>query len=154
MKAESITDISLLEGQVRKASLPVVKGAPGPDAPRCKRLLLGQGELAHFYDGDEGARYVAVLELRASAVRGNHYHLSKQEWVYIIEGAMLLFVEDRQTRERHRLKLEAGDVAVINPGVVHAYQTLEPGRAVECSPTRFDATDVYPYPLVQQAAGG
>ncbi len=143
-------DESFLGGAVRKWALPVIQGAPGPNAPRCKRLMLGQGELAHFYDGEEGIRYVAVLELRAGAVRGNHYHQFKDEWVYLSQGAMLLVCEDRQTRERHSLKLQTGDVAVIRKGIAHAYPTLEPGHAVECSPTRFDAADLYPYPLIKR----
>ncbi len=141
---------SFLGGQVRKWALPIIQGAPGPDAPRCKRLMLAQGELAHFYDSEEGIRYVAVLELRAGAVRGNHYHQFKEEWVYVSEGAMLLVFEDRQTGQRQSLNLQTGDVAVIGAGVAHAYQTLQPGRAVECSPVRFNAADVYAYPLIER----
>jgi len=83
--------VSLLgDGGVRKWSLPIITGAPATGAPLQKRLALPQGELAQIWDGHSGVRYLAVMELRTGALRGNHYHLRKHEWVYLISGELTL----------------------------------------------------------------
>jgi mannose-6-phosphate isomerase-like protein (cupin superfamily) len=138
---------SYLNGRVLKWSLPVIEGNPPADAPRLKRLALAQGELAHFSDGEK-IDYIAFVELRLGGTRGNHYHQKKEEAVYVIRGEMVLFVQDIQTRERTSLTLQAGDLAVVPIRIAHAYQTTQPGDAVEFSKARFDAADVHRYPLV------
>src|SRR5207244_7219783 len=75
---ESMTESTFLSGKVLRRSLPVVQPASGSGAPSLKRLLLPQGELAQFYDGEEPIRYLAYIELRPGVVRGNHYHKVKE----------------------------------------------------------------------------
>jgi hypothetical protein len=60
-------DSSFLNGKVLKRSLPELHLPLGPDAPVLKRLMLPQGELAQFYDAEEGIRYLAFIELRPGA---------------------------------------------------------------------------------------
>lgn len=136
---------SFLSGKVSKVSLPFVTLPPPPDAPHLKRLDLARGELAQFHDGDEGARYIAYIELRAGAVRGNHYHKVKKEWTYVINGKLQLLLEDVATHEQASLAMQGGDLAFIPPGIAHALRTLEPGGAVEFSQARFNAADIYPF---------
>ncbi len=113
-----------------------------------KRLKLAQGDLAHIYDGEQGARYVAVVELRPGAVRGNHFHHKKEETVYVMRGELLLLVKDPgSSLPPEKLTLRTGDLAIIPAGIAHAYRTIEAGEAVELSPARFDPADVEPYPL-------
>ena len=138
---------SFLSGKVSKLSLPFVSLPPPADAPHLKRLDLARGELAQFHDGDEGARYIAYIELRAGAVRGNHYHKIKKEWTYVISGKLQLLLEDVATRERASLTMQGGDLAFIPPCVAHALRTLEPGGAVEFSQANFNAADIYPFEL-------
>jgi hypothetical protein len=137
-----------LDGRVRKLSLPVIEGRPGPDAPLLKRLALPQGELAQFWDGQQGIHYLAMMELKAGVVRGNHYHRRKREWVYVICGEVDLFVAEPGGGRRVCLKLGPGDLGLIEPEVVHAYKVLSPGYAVEFSPQPFDPADNCPEPLV------
>jgi mannose-6-phosphate isomerase-like protein (cupin superfamily) len=137
-------DQTFLHGRVRKRSLPIIQGRPGADAPLLKRLLLDQGELAQFWDGEEPIHYLAFIELRAGAVRGNHYHNRKRELVYVISGEVLLTVQDPQSGARDSVTLRTGDTGMIETGIAHAYRTIEPGQAVEFSSARFDATDVVP----------
>jgi len=139
----------LLGGKVTKLSLPVVEGAPGPGAPRLKRLMLAQGELAHVHDGPAGIQYIAWIELRPGGLRGNHYHKAKEEFLYITEGEILLVLEDIHTRRRESLSLREGDLAVLATEIAHVYRPVRPGRAIEFSPARFDAADVYAYSLMQ-----
>jgi len=143
----SMAALSFLSGKVFKSSLPFISLPPPAGAPALKRLALAQGELVQFHDDEEGARYIAYLELRAGCVRANHYHKVKKEWTYVISGKLLLTLEDVATRERASFGLEAGDLAFIGTGVAHALRTLEPGGAVEFSQARFDPEDIYPYRL-------
>jgi mannose-6-phosphate isomerase-like protein (cupin superfamily) len=142
-----MSESAFLNGKVLKRSLPVLELPLGPEAPRLKRLFFPQGELAQFYDGDEGIRYMAFIELLPGQVRGNHYHKVKEELVYVIRGEVLLSVEDIDSKARASLALRAGDLAVIQTGIAHALQTVEPGQAIEFSTSRFDAADIHRFPL-------
>ena len=140
-----MTESKYLAGKVVRCSLPVITGRPGPEAPALKRLLLPQGELAQIHDSDEGIRYLAVLETRAGSVRGDHYHKTKVEQVYVTQGKLLVLVQDIQTNERASVPLETGDMLLIQTGVAHTLQTIEPGQAIEFSHTRFNAADTFPF---------
>jgi mannose-6-phosphate isomerase-like protein (cupin superfamily) len=142
---ESIS--ACLSGKVCKRTLPQFEVPPGPNAPALKRLLLPQGELAQLHDGDEPIQYLAFIELRAGTVRGNHFHKFKKEYCYILQGEILLVVEDTESKSRESLQLVAGQLVTILPGVAHSLRVVKSGQAIEFSPLRFDRTDTYPYPL-------
>jgi quercetin dioxygenase-like cupin family protein len=136
-----------LNGKVQRISLPAITGAPAQSPPGPKRLLLPQGELAHFYDGEEGIRYLAFVEFLPNCVRGNHYHVVKKEYVYIIRGKVELLVADPATGLKESVPLATGDLAIVPPGVAHAVRTIEAGEGVEFSPAPFNAQDVQPFRL-------
>lgn len=136
-----------LGGKVRKISLPVIHGKPEPKPPYLKRLMLSQGELAQFHSSQEGMRYVAYVELRTGAVRGNHYHKIKEEWIYIISGEVSLVLADITSRVRDRITIGSGDLAFISTGIAHALHVTQSGQAIEFSPAAFDPADSYPYDL-------
>jgi quercetin dioxygenase-like cupin family protein len=92
-------------------------------------------------------RYIAMMELREGGVRGNHYHETKRELVYVISGRVELVVEDRSTRKRESLILQPGDLASIEPGTAHALKVLVSGCGIEFSPQTFDPLDSFPYAL-------
>lgn len=140
-----MTESKFLAGKVLKWSLPVVEGPTGPYS--LKRLLLPQGELARIYDADEGMRFIAVIELRAGTVRGNHYHKAKEEFVYVIQGEVLLLLQDPESKARDTVPLQTGDLVFIQTGIAHAMQTVKAGQAIEFSKTRFDPDDSYRFPL-------
>jgi quercetin dioxygenase-like cupin family protein len=141
-----IHDIKFLGGKVHKRSLPAFP-PPAPAELAEKRLLLAQGELAQFYNGEEGIRYIAAIEFVKGTVRGNHYHQRKQEWVYLISGSVELVVEDVESKLRETVNMVAGDLAYVSPGVAHTFVVQESGMAVEFSPVRFDPADTTRYPL-------
>jgi uncharacterized RmlC-like cupin family protein len=140
--------IRLLGGKVIKRTLPAVQPSSTPDSRTLKRLMLPQGELAQFYDGDEGIRYIAQIELQAGSVRGNHYHKVKQEWVYVLSGEVTLVLEDLESKARESAPLLAGDLAFIQTGVIHALQVTKSGQAIEFSTSRFDPADTYRHKLI------
>lgn len=144
-----MSESTFLNDQVIKQSLVTIHGRPASDAPRVKRLLLAQGELAQVYDDDQGIRYLASIELRQGAVRGNHYHEAKKEVIYVIQGEILLVVEDIRTKERASLSLKAGDLAVIPVRIAHGFRTIAAGQGIEWSTTRFDPADIVPYRLIE-----
>lgn len=147
MKA-NVIESTFLAGKVLKSSLPVVQPPFGPDAPTLKRMPLPQGELAQFYDADGPIRYLAFIELRAGSVRGNHYHKIKEESLYVIQGQLLLVVEDLESKGRETVGLGAGDLVLIPAGIAHALRITESGQAVEFSPSRFDAADIHKFPVI------
>lgn len=93
-------------------------------------------------------RYIAFLELRAGGVRGNHYHRFKQEWLYVASGEIRLWAADMQIAQRESFAAKTGELAFIDCGLAHAFQTVAPGYAVEFSPARFDAADAYSFAVV------
>ena len=143
-----MTEAKFLSGRVLKRSLPVVEPGSGGEKPSVKRLLLPQGELAQFYDGEEPIRYLAYIELRPGVTRGNHYHKVKEEWIYVLQGRGVLFLQDIESKEKASVPLTSGDLAFVPPGIAHALQISEPGQAVEFSKVRFDAGDIHRFSLV------
>jgi uncharacterized RmlC-like cupin family protein len=130
-----MTEEQFLDGKVIKRSLPVFQNSPPRDVVGPKRLLLAQGELANFYDGDEGIRYLALVELRVGQIRGNHFHRVKEEQIYIISGEVQLVTQSGDENMRVFIELRPGDLVSI-------------ATAVEFSKTRFDASDVERFQLV------
>ncbi len=145
-KATSVSQQTFLRGKVIKRRLPAMERGTA-DASHLKRLLLPQGELAQVYDGPEGMQYIAMVELRAGAIRGNHFHRIKQEWMYVFSGSVRLTVSELDNSARETVLLEAGDLVFIPAGIAHAIRTIEPGQALEFAAARFDAADVHPFPL-------
>jgi hypothetical protein len=140
---QSCPDVTCLSGKVWKRLLLLVSGAPGADAPTLKRLLLPQGELAQIHDSEEPLRYLAVIELRAGTVRGNHFHKVKREFIYLVSGGARLIVEDLASNDRADLPLGPAELVFIPPAVAHALQVTASGLAIEFSQARFDPTDTY-----------
>ena len=143
-----MNEASFLDGKVRKISLPKFHGPPPAEATGPKRLHLAQGELANFYNGEPGMRYLAFMELRVGAIRGNHFHRKKEEWVYLISGRLLLVVQEVEASRPISIDLVAGDLVTIATGVAHALNPLEPGHGVEFSPALFDPADVQKSTLI------
>ena len=142
-----MADTTLLSGKVIKQSLAVIQGRPPADAPKLKRLLLPQGELAQVHDGEPAIRYLACIELRPGTIRGNHYHKVKNEFLYLTAGRAVLTVEDCGSGLRESVPLCAGDLVFIPVGIAHAFQTLEAGQGIEFSTSEFAAADVYFFSL-------
>jgi len=137
-----MSETSYLHGKVQKQSLPLFEKPPEGTAVGPKRLLLPQGELANFYDADEGIRYAALVELRVGRIRGNHLHQVKEEQVYLVSGELLLVAQEGLNGERVSLELKEGDLVKIATGVAHAFSPNKAGFAIEFSKTRFDPIDV------------
>jgi oxalate decarboxylase/phosphoglucose isomerase-like protein (cupin superfamily) len=71
----------------------------------------------------------------------------KEEWIYLLQGEVLVLVEDVQTKARASVSLRTGDLLFVPAGIAHLMQTVEPGQAIEFSPVRFNPADLFPFPL-------
>jgi mannose-6-phosphate isomerase-like protein (cupin superfamily) len=143
-----MNEITFLDGKVRKQALAVFEGRPPVEAPRLKRLMLSQGELAQVHDGEPGIQYLACLELRKDTARGNHYHKAKNEFLYLLTGKVLLVVENIETKERTAISVAAGDLLFIPVQIAHGFRTIESGLGIEFSMSPFDPVDIYSFPLI------
>lgn len=142
-----------LAGAVVVTTLPLLEPPTPATAPVLKRLRLPQGELAQFYDAEEGLCYAAVIELAPGSVRGNHYHKVKRELIYVIRGAFELRLREVDTGATDVISVSAGSSVLIRPGIAHALHVLEAGFAVECSPDRFDPGDTFRHECGSGATG-
>lgn len=142
----------LLGGKVLIESVPLLAaGEFRPDLAR-KRLQLPQGDLAQIHNADDPIRYLAAIELKPGSIRGNHVHRIKREFLYLTSGRLRLVLQDCSTQETATAELRAGDLVLIPPGIAHALCPLEPGLAVEFSPTVLDPSDTERHVLVSPAS--
>ena len=136
----TVNQIAFLDGKVLKSTLPAFESSPPANSIGLKRLRLAQGELANFYDDDEGIRYAALIELRVGRLRGNHVHRVKVEQLYLISGEVLLAAQDGNGR-RVSVAIKPGELVRIETGIAHVFSAIRDGSAIEFSSTRFDPTD-------------
>lgn len=113
------------------------------------RIMTPAGEIAQVV-GNQAFRYMAVLEFAENAIgtpRGNHYHLAKQETLYIIRGKVQAVFEDIANGERMEAELVAGDMVTIIPQCAHVLVAREYTLAIEFAPTPYDPDDTYRYEI-------
>jgi hypothetical protein len=113
-----------------------------------RRIVEARGELAQI-GGGRASQYLVYWDIQplAGAFRGQHYHLKKEESMYILRGSMQALFEDIDTQERQKHILGEGTRLIILPRLAHKFIPLEFVQVIEFSPQPFDKTDAYPYPL-------
>jgi quercetin dioxygenase-like cupin family protein len=83
-------------------------------------------------DGGETTVHRSILRSGAEGA-GPHHHERATELIYVLDGALVLLIGDRV------LSAGAGDLAVIPPGVTHAF-TAEANRDAEILDVTTSAT--------------
>jgi UDP-2-acetamido-2,6-beta-L-arabino-hexul-4-ose reductase len=70
----------------------------------------------------EDIKQIYVATIKPGCIRGNHYHLKRQEWFLIIGDKAKLYLEDFKTKEKVSLLLSAKKPKVITifPEIAHA----------------------------------
>ncbi len=113
-----------------------------------RRIVEARGELAQI-GGGQAFQYLVYWDIQpvAGAFRGQHYHLKKEESMYILRGSLRVFFEDIDTGEKEEHELEEGIKVVILPRLAHKFIPREFVQVIEFAPQPFDRTDAYPYPL-------
>ena len=70
----------------------------------------------------EDIKQIYVTSIKPGKIRGNHYHLKRTEWFFIISGKAELYLQDLKTKERICFKLFSKKPKVITvfPKIAHA----------------------------------
>jgi UDP-2-acetamido-2,6-beta-L-arabino-hexul-4-ose reductase len=81
-------------------------------------------EILTSADNSEKIKQIHFALSKPGAVRGNHYHKNRTEWLCVTSGTGRILLEDSCTHERKEL-IVTGDSPVlvkIFPGVIHAIE--------------------------------
>ena len=83
-----------------------------------------------------------LLKFNAGAVFSDHFHITKDETWYVLEGTFELRHYNLENADRFVTKLGPGDVVNIPPSTPHQLIALEKATIIEISTTH-DETDSY-----------
>jgi len=110
------------------------------------RITSPAGEIAQIANGME-IKYIGYLEFKndSSLRRGNHYHLNKEEFLYIISGKLRAIYKDIETGVAQDVIVRTGDLINIKSGCAHVYIPLEYSQAIEFSASEYDIADTHKY---------
>ncbi len=90
----------------------------------------------------EKLRYVYLITSKPGTVRGNHYHLHKNEWFCLVKGTMKFFLFDNVTKEKKSFTVKGASPVLINipPKVTHAMKNTgrEDAYILELATHEFD----------------
>lgn len=126
------------EGVIVK-KLPVYDGNFKGEKDLISRIIKPKGELATLSISE--MNYLAYVEFPDDGEpRANHYHSEKQEYLYLIKGKVKLFYRrgGQTNDEVSEIVIDEGSLVYLQPGFAHAYITIEPGFAIEFSPTKYN----------------
>ncbi len=72
------------------------------------------------------AKHFFVSKSKPGVIRGNHYHLRKSEWFYVIQGECRLVVKDVKTGKKEAKLVKASQNIIINmqPNKSHAFKNV------------------------------
>jgi len=84
-----------------------------------------RGWLAEILREDEikeKIKQVYVATIKPGFVRGNHYHLKRKEWFFVLKGEGKLYLKDSKTKRKKILKIseKVKRVIEIPPKIIHA----------------------------------
>lgn len=74
----------------------------------------------------EEIKQIYVATIKPGGVRGNHYHLKRTEWFFVIAGKAKLILQDIKTKEKLCFKLLPKEPKVITifPHIAHAVKNI------------------------------
>lgn len=93
----------------------------------------------------DAVRFIGMNIYQQGIPRGNHYHLHKVEYTYVLQGEIKAYLHliDNPLEETE-IFLKAGDLALFLPGSYHALTAVtETAYAIEVSPLKYEADDYY-----------
>lgn len=74
----------------------------------------------------EDIKQIYVATIQPGQVRGNHYHLKRKEWFFIISGKVEIHLQDIKTKEKVCLKASSDKPKLITifPKTAHAVRNI------------------------------
>jgi dTDP-4-dehydrorhamnose 3,5-epimerase-like enzyme len=94
-------------------------------------------------------RELNLVTSRAGAVRGNHFHERVTELFVILDGEIRIetqrVVAGRRVGAPAEQVVRAGDVVLVEPGVIHTFHVLQDARWINVLSERMDpaAPDIH-----------
>ena len=104
--------------------------------------------------GREGWGLVYLFTMNPGAIRGNHYHQSKNEWFFLAQGAVELLLRDitAQNNTVKTLTATKPEVVAIPAGTAHTLKNShsDPALIIAYIDQEFDPNqpDTYPMNLI------
>lgn len=89
-----------------------------------------------------------ILEIKKDHSFSLHYHISKKETFYVLEGKMILKYVDPDKGEHKNIELKVGDIIEVPRGAPHQIICLENGKIAEFSTTHSDEDSYRIFPSV------
>jgi mannose-6-phosphate isomerase-like protein (cupin superfamily) len=132
----------------RKISAVSVRAITAIDEPSGEQVLRSDtaGNLVQLVAGTilRHAAYIEFMSGLTARRRANHFHPTRDEWMYVISGRLAAAYYDPSTDEYLELVLTKGDFVSIRPGCGHVYEALEDSSAIEMSPQARTEGDTLP----------
>ena len=79
-----------------------------------------------------------IIDSLKDAVRGGHYHLKTSELFIILEGRIEVCLENINQGKTKIVEVNAGDVFLIKPRIIHTFTILENSRWINCLSKKID----------------
>lgn len=116
------------------------------------RIISQAGEIAQIVSGTS-FKFLAYIEFEESGEtpRGNHYHVNKEEFFYVVKGRLRAIYENLETKERAETVLETGDLVSVKPKCAHVYFPVEYTQLIEFSTGAFDPADTYKHVVAESS---
>ena len=75
---------------------------------------------------EKPVKQIYIASIKPGCVRGNHYHLKRMEWFFIVAGKAKLSLQDIKTKEKISFKLSPREPKVITifPNISHAIKNV------------------------------
>ncbi len=69
-------------------------------------------------------KHFFISKSKPGVIRGNHYHLRKSEWFYVIQGECRIVIKDMKTGKRETKMVKASQNIMIHmePNKSHAFK--------------------------------
>lgn len=85
------------------------------------------GEMIRMNGIKKTIKQVSVASIEPGHIRGNHYHLNKIEWFFIINGKAKFCLKNPKTQERICFRISSKNPRVITvfPKIAHAIKNID-----------------------------
>lgn len=90
----------------------------------------GRGEITDLLN--EKINHVGFITTKKGVVRAKHYHKQSKQYSYILKGKFEVIVANPENlNERENFILNAGEIIIINPKIVHVFIALEDSDMID-----------------------
>ena len=97
--------------------------------------------LIEVFNGQFIAQQLKVLKIKKDAILGNHYHPYRQ-FFYMLKGRADYTFVDISTKERTDIKVEEGDLVIIDKNIAHKALQNAGNMMVEGNENKYTSPEV------------